>query len=84
MKEKLKSSSKKLFSNKFRIVTDIFSGYEVQIKRWYFPFWIQCWKHGAINTFSSIEDAKQWVINGRIRDGRIKENLLKVVETFKL
>jgi len=37
-----------------RIVTDDFAGYEVQIWRWWFPFWVQY----EVNTFFSIERAR--------------------------
>ena len=43
---------------KFRIVTDNYSGYEAQIWRWYWPFWVQI---GGINTWRSIEDAKAFI-----------------------
>ncbi|MCK9445724.1 hypothetical protein M0Q50_02400 [bacterium] len=66
------------FSNKFRIVTDIFCGYEVQIKRWWIPFWYQCWYNGTTNTFSSTEKAKQWIY-----DGRPKKKNNNVVEVLK-
>jgi len=46
---------------KYRIVTDSFAGYEVQIKRWWFPFWFQCWEYGCINSFISVERAEQYV-----------------------
>lgn len=42
---------------KVRIVTDIYRGYEVQVKRWYWPFWTQL---GFSNTFASIEQAELW------------------------
>lgn len=41
-------------ANKYRIVTDNFAGYEVQCKRWWWPFWIQC---GYTNTHRTIEAA---------------------------
>lgn len=41
----------------YRIVTDKFCGYEVQAKRWWFPFWMQC---DFKNTHVSIKDAEQW------------------------
>lgn len=53
------------FSNKFRIVSDNYNGYEVQIKKWWFPFYVQCWEDGYhTNTFSSIDEAKEWVKTG--------------------
>ena len=59
--------------NKIRIITDEFSGYEVQIKRWWFPIWKECRKNGIINTFSSVEKAKQWIADGMPRDRKFKK-----------
>lgn len=42
---------------KYRIVTDAFSGYEVQVRRWWFPFWLQC---GGTNTHASIDKAEAY------------------------
>ena len=49
------TSWKVKMKNKYRIVTDNYSGYEVQIKRWWFPVWRQI----GINTFTSIDHAKR-------------------------
>lgn len=45
--------------NKYRIVRDNYAGYEVQIKRWWFPFWIQV----DFNTHYSIECAESYARN---------------------
>ncbi len=66
------------FSNKFRIVTDRYNGYEVQIKRWWFPFWVECWKNGCVNSFSDINKAKTWIQNGRPMN-RFKRNVVEVL-----
>ena len=63
------------FSNKFRIITDEYNGYEVQIKRWWFPFWVQCWKNGSVNSFTSIDKAKDWILNGRPDKSKVVEYL---------
>jgi hypothetical protein len=42
--------------SKYRICTDAFLGYEVQVKRWWWPFWYQI---GGGNTNSSIEQAER-------------------------
>lgn len=56
----------KIFKKTHRIVTDEFGGYEVQEKIWWLPFWVQCSKDGGpTNTFSSIEQAKKWVEDGK-------------------
>lgn len=42
---------------RYRIVKDVWLGYEVRVWRWWFPFWVQaCWS----NTHSSIEDAEEF------------------------
>ena len=48
-------------TKKYRIVTDNYCGYEVQIWRWWFPFWVQVWESGHINTHRSIEEAKEFI-----------------------
>lgn len=48
----------------YRIVTDEYAGYEVQIKRWWMPIWFQKWKYGGVNTFRTIEDAQKWIKDG--------------------
>ena len=39
----------------YRIVTDQYCGFEVQIRRWWWPFWTQV---GLANTHTSIERAE--------------------------
>lgn len=48
-----------MFKNKYRIVEDGYLGYEAQFKRWWWPFWNQCF---FSNTKPSIEASKR-VIN---------------------
>ncbi len=50
----------------YRIITDEFLGYEVQIKRrfLFWNWWEQCHMNGCINTHRSIEDAKKWIKAG--------------------
>lgn len=42
---------------RYRIVTDVYAGFEVQAWRWWWPFWIQC---GGINTRSTVEAAEDY------------------------
>lgn len=53
-----------MFKNKYRIVTDLYSGYEVQFRRWYFPFWVQCGtgRRKCVNTHSTIEQAEAFAL----------------------
>jgi len=46
--------------NKYKIVTDKFNGFEVQIRFWWFPiFWFQCkWT----NTHCSVEQAEHYAL----------------------
>jgi hypothetical protein len=56
------------FSNKIKIVIDEYNKFEIQIKRWWFPFWIKCWKNRIVNSFNSLDDVKKWIQNGRKKD----------------
>ncbi|MCU7531580.1 hypothetical protein LRM64_20430 [Prescottella equi] len=49
--------------SEYRIVRDAWAGYEVQVRRWWLPFWVQ---KGFTNTFSSIEDARDYALNGDV------------------
>ncbi len=42
---------------RYRIVRDGYAGYEVQIWRWWWPFWIEA---GFVNTHATIERAERW------------------------
>lgn len=48
---------------RYRVVRDGYCGFEVQAKRWWLPFWIQCsGDHGGFtNTHSSLERAKDFI-----------------------
>lgn len=46
-----------MFSPEYRIVRDGYCGYEVQIRRWWWPFWVEA---SFCNTHSSIEQAERW------------------------
>ena len=41
---------------KYRIVYDQYAGYEVQVRRWWFPIWLQA----GCNTHMSIEAAHRF------------------------
>lgn len=43
----------------YRIVRDRFSEYEVQIRRWWWPFWVQA---GIRNSHSSVERAEDFAL----------------------
>ena len=58
------------FKKRYRIVTDCYSGYEVQYLLWYFPFWQQC---GFTNTHISIKDAKDYMNEKIQEDKKMKE-----------
>jgi len=53
----------KLFKTRYRIVTDRYLGYEVQSRRWWFPFWIQCRddRYYCTNTHHSVDAAKAFI-----------------------
>ena len=47
-------------SREYRIVSDRWAGFEVQARRWWFPFWLQCRGQNGhhVNTHKTIEDAE--------------------------
>ena len=45
---------------KYRIVRDLYAGYECQVWYVYWPFWVQM---NFSNTHRSIEEAKQYIKN---------------------
>lgn len=47
-----------MFQNRYRVVTDGYSGYEAQVKRWWFPVWMQI---AGCNTSSTLDRAKRWI-----------------------
>ena len=60
---------------RYRIVRDSYCGYEVQVWRWWFPFWLQC---GFVNTHATIEAAEAYArrkVSGRA--------VVKYLGTFK-
>lgn len=47
---------------KYRIVTDNYAGYEVQVWTIWFPFWVQVSYHGrGVNTFPSLDAAIHYI-----------------------
>ena len=62
---------------KFRIVTDDYAGYEVQSWRWWFPFWVQCWDYGPINTWPSIHEAETFAREGGKR--KTRRSIVKII-----
>lgn len=58
------------FKSKYRIVSDRYLGFEVQVKYVFFPFWIECASDGIFNptnTHISIESANEFIdrkVNG--------------------
>lgn len=47
-------------SDEYRIVTDPYLGFTIQIKNWWFPIWHQTWLENP-GTFSSMAEALEWV-----------------------
>ena len=62
----------------YRIVRDGYLGYEVQVRRWWFPLWIQV---GLSNTHQSIERAEKWLdcyLQKEVK--RIRPNAIRALE----
>lgn len=46
-----------MFKTQYRVVRDSYSGFEVQHRRWFWPFWFQT---NYCNTHHSLEDAERF------------------------
>lgn len=60
---------------RYRIVTDRYAGYEVQVWRWWWPFWVMA---GFCNTHSTIEQARAFAhqhARGQLRGGKVVEHV---------
>lgn len=44
----------------YRIVADSYLGFEVQIRRWWWPFWAEV---GLCNTHSTLEKAEAYALH---------------------
>lgn len=55
---------------RMRIVRDKYLGYEVQVKRWWWPFWVQA---DYTNTFRTIAQAESWGRNWAEHGNTVKE-----------
>lgn len=55
--------------HRYRIVTDKYSGFEAQVKFWWFPFlWFQMHEPEFVsNTWLNVEDAEEYIRNGSPR-----------------
>lgn len=64
-----------MFKTKYRVVTDSYSGYEVQFKLWWWPFWMQAHGPGGAraNTFNNLENAIEYAKELRYRQSTGKK-----------
>jgi len=70
-----------LFKDKYRIVRDNYCGYEVQVKKWWFPFcWFQCGgdMYDDVNTHFSTEKARAHI--EKLKTNKKKNYVIEVVE----
>ncbi len=68
--------------NKYRVVTDTYAGYEVQIKFWWFPFiWFECFNNTSIcNTHCSLERAEDFAKAHQAKGSMIFQTKNRVVK----
>ena len=52
---------------RYRVVTDAYSGYEVQVK----DFWLRPWVQVNINTFNTVESAVEFIGELKDKDAKI-------------
>lgn len=58
-----------MFKRRYRIVTDNYSGFEVQFKNWFWPFWMQC---QFTNTHRTLEEAMDFMTEDKAGHHRPK------------
>ena len=58
-------------TNEYRIVRDYYAGYEAQVRRWWWPFWVQI---GGCNTRSTVE-ASERLCRAHARYGNVAKYL---------
>ncbi len=56
-----------MFKNKYRIVDDKCYGHQCQRKRWWDIFWIEMNKKGGMNSFKTLDEAKEFIKKDRNR-----------------
>lgn len=57
------------FGRRYRIVRDSYAGYEVQVWRWYWPFWSEL---NFCNTHFTVEEAEEYA---RVQEGQVVKYL---------
>ena len=67
--------------NSYRIVRDCALGFEVQFKRWWYPFcWDECDCNGrSLNTWATVEEAEAFALqHATVGNGYLVKNLGKL------
>ena len=47
-----------IFRTRYRIVTDHYNGFEAQYRRWWMPFYCQCF---SVNTETTVQKARELI-----------------------
>ena len=63
-----------MFKKRYRIVTDRWLGYEVQVKHWWWPLWYM----PVTNTNRTIEEAKELVDRLKEKDSWGRQTVLTI------
>lgn len=50
-------------NNQYRVSPDLYLGWEVQVKRWWLPIWLDISLFGGTNTYDTKEQAQSVVDN---------------------
>ncbi len=74
--------SRSFSKNCYRVVKDSYNGYEAQVKFWWFSFfWLEMWeKRYLSNTWTTLQDAKDFIKNGSKKKTRNKRVVYWVSE----
>ena len=63
-----------MFKKRYRIVTDRYLGYEVQVKNWWWPWWVMPFT----NTQHTIERAKELVDRLKEKDNWKRQTVITI------
>ena len=71
---------------RYRIVTDSYAGFEVQIRPWWYPFYTQCSeKEHCVNTHLTIESATEFIKeHAKGREYTVAPNTLTLIEKLMM
>ena len=63
----------------YRVVKDRFLGFESQVWRLWWPFWVQIWEDGITNTHRTLKDAQELIEKHKVGSTYNSKGVGKVI-----